>query len=157
MRTSRYIPKNRRRVLPHFLFLERENRKCAVIVCWKRRLFRCRYIVPIFMSISKLLLDVLVGYSYLTSRRQFWEFDSIIMPNLSYIFLLFWHQHGHLITWVQSNNCYVPALVLQRMLLKEYNSDPVFWNHSVLLCSIAVTSYAVFWRAGTMSQNANDE
>ena len=34
------------------------------------------------------------------ARKSFWEFDFIIMQNLSYIFLLFWHQQGRLITRV---------------------------------------------------------
>ena len=38
------------------------------------------------------------------AKTFFWEFDSIIMQNLSYIFLLFWHQHGRLITCVHSKN-----------------------------------------------------
>ena len=35
------------------------------------------------------------------SEKVFWKFNSIIMENLSYIFLLFWHQHGRLTTWVR--------------------------------------------------------
>ena len=32
------------------------------------------------------------------SKKVFWDFDSIIMQNLSYILPLFWQQHAHLIT-----------------------------------------------------------
>ena len=35
------------------------------------------------------------------SEKAFWEFDSQIMSNF---FLLFWHQHGRLITRVQLKN-----------------------------------------------------
>ena len=37
-------------------------------------------------------------------EKVLWEFDSTIIQNVSYILLLFWHQHDPLITWVQSKN-----------------------------------------------------
>ena len=43
----------------------------------------------------------------LSQMRLYWsQFQAlfIIMQNLSYIFLLFWHQRGRLITWLQSKN-----------------------------------------------------
>lgn len=45
------------------------------------------------------------------SYRKF--FYSIIMQNLSEILLLFWHQHGHLITRVQSKNGMLLANAIQ--------------------------------------------
>jgi len=38
-------------------------------------------------------------------KEVFWDFDSILLQDLSEILPLFWHQHGCPIMWVQSKNC----------------------------------------------------
>ena len=38
------------------------------------------------------------------AKKVFWEFDFIIMQNLSDIFHCFGYRHGRLITWVKSKN-----------------------------------------------------
>ena len=41
---------------------------------------------------AAIVLERIIG------KKVLWEFDFIILQNLSYIFLLFWHQHGRLVT-----------------------------------------------------------
>ena len=68
----------------------------------------------------------------LTSRHPCWEFDSIIMQNLSYIFLLFWHQHDRLITWVQSKN---NANFVKKPNLNFWQGEYTTVNRSFAVCT----------------------
>ena len=70
------------------------------------------------------------------SEKVFWECDSIIMQNLSYIFLLFWY-HGRLITWVQSKNIIY--------IIKFSTSDNAFRVLWLVHSISVISSYTLVW------------
>ena len=82
-------------------------------ICYNNYYSRCEWPVTclfktdclIFVHYSLTAPDVTAAMLMeRTIEKKSFRNLTIIMQTLSYIFLLFWHQHGHLITWVQSKN-----------------------------------------------------
>ena len=62
------------------------------------------------------------------------------MQNLSYIFLLFWHQHGCLITWVQARNGPSSKYLIFSLIVRQWGRKNIYKRVGMNVKNIYISS-----------------